>query len=313
MKSRIVNLKLDENRVTRTRKNTSNKLLLVVASNSKCIECLDLDFIEDGFSILTEIPTMRYGFGGAGFAARGDIIAVTGGVGRAGVLKATKRFLVYDVRANVWLNDLPELNEARKSHACEFLDNGILMVAGGTDDRAAVLTVEYIDLNLPQHEWRWTMSVTRLTSWHNGAAAVNFFNSLLMISAYGADNDKLFDMSASECKSFDGGRMSRDHPGVTRLGADSVIIAGGSLGKEYLKQTEIYSANRRWVIAGDLNIGREGPGLVYVGEGAIWAIGGRGSKGTVERFHHRQWQLVENLKVSQENDEYLAAVIDKGI
>ena len=40
-----------------------------------------------GWNTLTQIPEMRDGLSGAGLAAYGDTLLVTGGVGRGGVLK----------------------------------------------------------------------------------------------------------------------------------------------------------------------------------------------------------------------------------
>ena len=48
--------------------------------------------IDEGWNILTECPNMRYGLSGAGLVSLGDTLLVTGGVGRAGILKAINRF-----------------------------------------------------------------------------------------------------------------------------------------------------------------------------------------------------------------------------
>ena len=41
---------------------------------------------------MTECPNMRYGLSGAGLVSLGDTLLLTGGVGRAGILKAIDRF-----------------------------------------------------------------------------------------------------------------------------------------------------------------------------------------------------------------------------
>ena len=41
---------------------------------------------------MTECPNMRYGLSGAGLVSLGDTLLLTGGVGRAGILKAINRF-----------------------------------------------------------------------------------------------------------------------------------------------------------------------------------------------------------------------------
>ena len=47
--------------------------------------------IDEGWNILTECPNMRYGLSGAGLVSLGDTLLLTGGVGRAGILKAINR------------------------------------------------------------------------------------------------------------------------------------------------------------------------------------------------------------------------------
>lgn len=52
-----------------------------------------------GWTILTEIPGMRYGLSGAAMVTHRDNILITGGVGKGGVLKAVERFLIFNVRS----------------------------------------------------------------------------------------------------------------------------------------------------------------------------------------------------------------------
>jgi hypothetical protein len=64
-----------------------NKFIVAIGFDSCNVEYLDLDRPDAGWNILTQIPEMRYGLSGAGLAAHGDTLIVTGGVGRGGVLK----------------------------------------------------------------------------------------------------------------------------------------------------------------------------------------------------------------------------------
>lgn len=77
-----------------------NKFIVAIGFDSSNAEYLDLDQPEAGWTILSQIPEMRYGLSGAGLATYGDLLLVTGGVGRGGVLKALNRFLIYNVRTN---------------------------------------------------------------------------------------------------------------------------------------------------------------------------------------------------------------------
>ena len=292
------------------RKLAVNKIIIAVASNSKHLEYLDLDYFEEGFNVLTEIPDLRYGFGGCGLAAYGDLVAVTGGVGKKGILKATKRFLTYNLRTNEW-QEGPDMLEARKCHASQMIGSSCF-VFGGTDERHPVASVECLDLAEEPREWR---KVAELPSWHNGpVGALIQEDKFLMISAYGADNDKTYSNVDDEVKDFVLERSSRDHPGVATCGPGEIVIAGGSLGREYLKDTE-WLHDDRWEKGQDLQVAREGPALVQVeledGNKHLLAIGGRGSKGTVELYKAGSWNVVEDLKVQQPNEEYVAVVLNK--
>ena len=110
-----------------------NKFIVTIAFDSSSVEYLDLDRVEEGWNVLTQVPNMRYGLSGAGLSSHGDTLLVTGGVGRGGILKAltrwgiatsahTKwtltalatnitmipfRFLTFNVRTNMWTEGPP--------------------------------------------------------------------------------------------------------------------------------------------------------------------------------------------------------------
>ena len=48
-------------------------------------------------------------------------------------------------------------------------------------------------------------------------------------------------------------------------------------------------------------------------EETIYVIGGKGSKGTIEVFDKAtdQWKLLEGLKMKNENEEYVACVLER--
>merc|ERR1711892_421425 len=84
-----------------------NKFIVAVAFDSSNVEYLDLDRPEEGWNVLTQVPGMRYGLSGAGLSSLGDTLLVTGGVGKAGILKALNRFLTFNVRTNIWSEGPP--------------------------------------------------------------------------------------------------------------------------------------------------------------------------------------------------------------
>ena len=76
---------------TGSRSRGLNKFIVAMAFDSSAVEYLDLDRVEEGWHVLTECPSMRYGLSGAGLVSMGDTLLVTGGVGRQGILKAINR------------------------------------------------------------------------------------------------------------------------------------------------------------------------------------------------------------------------------
>ena len=61
----------------------------------------------------TRLP-MRYGLSGASVVTFGNNIFISGGVGAGGILKAVRRILVFDHKANLWYMG-PPMKEVNKS------------------------------------------------------------------------------------------------------------------------------------------------------------------------------------------------------
>lgn len=294
------------------RKQRVNSLILAIAFDSKLLECLDLEHFDQGWHVLTEVPNMRYGFSGAGISTFGDKVLITGGVGKKGILNAVNRFVVYDLRSNSW-SDGPTLKEPRKCHL-QGVTQGSLMIAGGTDEQQAVLTAQYLDLKQDPAQWSW-LELPALPSWHNGTSLIEFGQHLIAISNYGSDSDRMFNLRSKiwsnlPLETADSCRMTRDRPGCTKFG-DILILAGGSSGRDLCKEVESYSLETAsWEKHSKLNIGRECPGMAVI-QGRMFAIGGKGSNGTVEEYSPEAgtWHVVPDMKVKFQNGEYFCAII----
>jgi len=288
-----------------------NKFIVAVAFDSSNVEYLDLDRPEEGWNVLTQVPGMRYGLSGAGLSSLGDTLLVTGGVGKAGILKALNRFLAFNVRTNIW-SEGPPMIDARKCHASAVLD-GKLYVMGGSDQQMSVLTAEYLDLTLPEDQWVWR-PVTPLPSWHNGSFAPVINNRIYLPVAYGSDTDKTYEplrdlYLAWEGRTEEGNRESRDRPGVGVLG-DDIYIMGGASTRLLQNMVERWDGTN-WSRVADLNEAREGPGCVGHG-GKLYVIGGRGSRGTVEVYDPESdtWEVLD-MKVGFPEQEYYAVILDR--
>ena len=286
-----------------------NKFIVAMAFDSSKVEYLDLDRVEEGWNVLTECPNMRYGLSGAGLISLGERLLLTGGVGRKGILKAINRFTTFNVRTNVW-SEGPPMLEARKCHGTAVLD-GKLYVLGGSDQQMSVLSAEYIDLTQPENQWQWK-GVTPLPSWHNGNYCPVLANTLYLPVAYGSDTDKSFTPGRDLWQGWEGEtqqRESRDRPGVGVLG-NNIYLVGGASTRQLLNLVEKWDGTN-WIQVAPLKVAREGPGVVGH-DGLLYAIGGRGSGGSVERYHPDTdtWQIMD-IKVGCPDQEYSAVILDR--
>ena len=298
--------------VTHSRARGLNKFIVTVAFDSSNVEYLDLDRVEEGWNVLTQVPNMRYGLSGAGLSSYGDTLLITGGVGRGGILKALNRFLTFNVRTNVW-SEGPPMVTPRKCHASAVLDNK-LYVLGGSDQQLSVLSAEVLDLSLPESQWSWR-PLANLPSWHNGSVAPVIGDTLYLPVAYGMDTDKTFQPSSELWLGWEGeeghARRSRDRPGVGVLG-NKIYMVGGASTRDLLSTVEVWDvATGRWSEVQPLTHPREGPGVVGYG-GQLYVIGGRGSNGTVEVYTPEtdSWLVLE-LPVGQPEQEYSAVILDR--
>ena len=256
---------------------------------------------------------MRYGLSGAGVAVYGDSLLLTGGVGKSGgILKAVKRFLIYNLRTNTW-SEGPEMITARKSHSCGMFGNR-LYVAGGTDDQMPVSTSEFIDLDAPLSAWEWKTAAD-LAFWHNGVSFLRFGSKMAVLSSYSAENDKIFQpevnsWTALPVRSEDKNRICRDRCGVAKVGGN-IVVAGGVVGRTLTKEVESYDFDSQlWEMMPSLNVPREGCGLVEVHD-KVFAVGGRGSKGTTECLEEGKWTVLEFAGPKLKDDEYVALEVKR--
>ena len=298
-----------EEAVEKSRARGLNKFIVAMAFDSSNVEYLDLDRVEEGWNVLTECPNMRYGLSGAGLVSLGDTLLLTGGVGRKGILKAINRFSTFNVRTNVW-SEGPPMLEARKCHGTAVLE-GKLYVLGGSDQQMSVLSAECLDLTQPEDQWQWR-PVSPLPSWHNGSFCPVLSDTLYLPVAYGSDTDKSFTPSRDLWLGWEGEsqqRESRDRPGVGVLG-DHIYLVGGASTRQLLHLVERWDGTN-WVRLAPLTVAREGPGVVGHG-GLLYVIGGRGSGGSVERYHPDTdtWQLMD-IKVGCPDQEYSAVILDR--
>ena len=112
-------------------------------------------------------------------------------------------------------------------------------------------------------------------------------------------------------------RIARDRPGIG-LFENQIIVLGGSNpdnpDNEPTKLVESFSfETNQWTVwSSQLNIAREGPGVIQV-EDQLYVIGGRGSdvNGSVEVWHSKDstWRLVPELSVKHFDQEYVVSIL----
>ena len=62
--------------------------------------------------------------------------------------------------------------------------------------------------------------------------------------------------------------------------------------------------NSEWRLLPDMNYSRINPGIVSANNGKLYAIGGKGSEGTIEVFENNRWNLINDLNVKYFDQEY---------
>ena len=178
-----------------------------------------------------------------------------------------------------------------------------------------MLTAECLDLTQPEDQWAWH-PVSALPTWHNGSFTPVVGTNIYLPVAYGADNDKIYDISRdlwlgwdSPGDGEDGHRISRDRPGVGQLG-EHIYIVGGASTRELLDTVEKWDGERFHRVA-SLHHAREGPGVV-AHDGKLYVLGGRGGDGSVEVYDPAtdKWEILDQKLISTDQ-EYSAVILDR--
>ena len=92
------------------------------------------------------------------------------------------------------------------------------------------------------------------------------------------------------------------------------MVVGGTENRESLKEIEsIDLTGNTWTTwTSQLNIGREGPGVIQI-ENDLYVVGGRGVdvKGSVEIWNSDSgWFICPDLQVKHHNQEYSVALLE---
>ena len=92
------------------------------------------------------------------------------------------------------------------------------------------------------------------------------------------------------------------------------MVVGGTENRESLKDVETIdmSSNTWSTWTSQLNIGREGPGVIQI-ENELYVVGGRGIdvKGSVEIWNSESgWFICPDLHVKHQNQEYSVALLE---
>ena len=205
--------------------------VIAAAFDSKEIEYLDLDNMEDGWNVLTEIPGMRYGLCGASMSSHNGQIHVTGGVGKDGIMTALPRHLIYDLRSNTWSSG-PSLSIPRKCHGSLITRDNKLMIVGGTDSEGnPIHDGEILDLS----DDKCFRKISGIGISYNISLKNYDGNKIIALSNYGGTCDREYDCENSRWVEFNYERLNRDHPGVGCDQRGNVIVAGGNLNGEKIK------------------------------------------------------------------------------
>nr|XP_040570708.1 ring canal kelch homolog [Lepeophtheirus salmonis] len=292
-----------------------NQFLIAVAFDEKEIEYLDLDNIDDGWNILTEIPSMRYGLCGASLTTSGNKIYITGGVGSGGIMKPLKRLLIYDLVCNTWSNG-PDMIQARRCHG-SCIHKSYLYVFGGEDEGCEVM--EKFDFESGQ--WSYGTETPPIGKIQSFSYLCSTELSLMCLNNYGDCNhreDWTLDYNNNWIR-FEVERLPRDHPGFGRDPRGYILIIGGKQESNgYLPMTEVLlndeTYGNKWASIGELNKARASPGVSSsMKNGTIYVVGGKGSEGSTEILEQgsESWKIISNISLKYPEQEYVSAILNR--
>ncbi|KAI6362360.1 hypothetical protein MCOR25_006235 [Pyricularia grisea] len=142
-----------------------------------------LDGIDDGWKVLQPIPD-EVSRGSASVGAAGDLIFLAGGMTQLIPQDTIASVIAYNVTANEWITDLPDLPEPR-DHAGSAVIDGTLYIVGGRAFGQNNTKDTVFALNLDDAQAGWKTKEARMPTPRGGVAAAAIGNKIYTFGGEG--------------------------------------------------------------------------------------------------------------------------------
>jgi hypothetical protein len=222
------------------------------------------------------------------------LVLVAGGYGSSGYLASAELYNpgtgTFSYTTNLQTGVQSTLNSARNFHTATLLDNGMVLIAGGSNGTLLANAELY---NPATGTFSYTTSGLNTARAYHTATLLN--NGMVLIaggvgsSGY-LDSAELYNPATatfSYTTNLQTGVQStlnsaRDFHTATLLNDGLVLIAGGYNGSKILAGAEIYNpATGTFTTTGSLNTGRVNHTATLLNSGMVLIVGGEGSSGSL--------------------------------
>jgi len=211
-----------------------------------------------------------------------------------------------------------DMNVARGSHTATLLPDFKVLIAGGTDDKRAVLaSTEVYDPTTEQFTPAGRMTVPR-----QGHIAAVLSDGKVLIAG-GANRSGA--LASSEDYEYDTRRFTprgsmhtaRVRASVTVLRDGSPLVVGGTNGVQPLDSSETYSVlTGKWTLVGKMSTPRVGHSATLLPDGRVLVVGGLGPKHRVlaaaEIFDPKTKQFTHAGELHQARFQHAAVLLANG-
>ena len=218
------------------------------------------------------------------------------------------------------------LNTARYGHTATLLQNGQVLVAGGTDASGNRLASAELYNSATGH---WTVVGNMTTARAQHTATLLPGGEVLVAGGITAANPnngtysciataELFNPATGRWTATGSMNTARGNHTAALLVDGQVLVAGGlcySGAIVYENSAELYDpASGKWAVTGSLNIGRAFAAATVLENGEVLIAGGNSTNSTdghsAELYSNGRWTLTTSMKVSRGGDT--AALLPSG-
>jgi N-acetylneuraminic acid mutarotase len=241
--------------------------------------------------------------------SNGDVL-VTGGQNALGgfrnYLSTTE---LYDPGSGIWTDNF-EMTYGRISHTATLLENGQVLVAGGSDGNTPLTSAELYNPEPVAGGWTVTGDLNTPRQGHTATLMSN--GQVLVVGGSSDPSAELYDLAKGTWTATSPMAGPRNGHTATVLPSGRVLVSGGAT--NLLLSAELYDpATGKWTLTGPLNAQRNGHTATLLPNGLVLAAGGDGNQLTSAEIYDPTtgtWTPVAPLNKGR--DYHTAALLPNG-